>query len=397
MDISLDNKSSRLYVVDALRGFAMMAIILLHNIEHFDIYYFPDSLPEWMKIFDGRIWKIMFFLFSGKSYAIFALLFGFTFFIMLNNQAKKGFDFRGRFLWRLLLLFIFGLINSIFFMADILAIYALVGVSLVVVCKWSNKVVLFIAIFFLIQPLEWIKFIYMLFNPDYSIPDSLSHSYYLKLYPELIGSSFWELAKANLWYGRLSETLWAVNSGRIMQTFSLFMLGMLVGRKGLFIPSELYIRFWKRAMVVSVFASLALHFMKLSISHIIHQDIYKKELVTIIQSWSNFAQTIIMVSLFIILYQTKFFYHILKILEPYGRTSLTNYVTSSIIGSFLYYEYGLGLYRYAGSFYSLLIGIVIFTMQLAFCHLWLKYNKRGPLEGIWFRLTWIDIKSVKDL
>ena len=63
----MNSTKTRLHVVDALRGFAIVSIILLHNIEHFDFYYFPSILPGWMKILDKGIWKSLFFLFSGKS------------------------------------------------------------------------------------------------------------------------------------------------------------------------------------------------------------------------------------------------------------------------------------------------------------------------------------------
>ena len=42
------NKRNRLYVLDALRGFAIMAIMLLHNLEHFDYYFLPPNLSDWM-------------------------------------------------------------------------------------------------------------------------------------------------------------------------------------------------------------------------------------------------------------------------------------------------------------------------------------------------------------
>ena len=103
----MNTVSSRLHVVDALRGFAIVSIMLLHNIEHFDFYYEPAGLPSWMVSLDKGIWDTLFFLFGGKSYAIFALLFGLTFFIQSDNQKRKGRDFRGRFAWRLLLLFMF--------------------------------------------------------------------------------------------------------------------------------------------------------------------------------------------------------------------------------------------------------------------------------------------------
>ena len=93
----------RIEVVDALRGFAVMAIILLHNIEHFNLYNFPEATTDFMKALDKGVWDTLFFLFSGKAYAIFALLFGFSFFIQFDNQARKGKDFRLRFFWRLVL------------------------------------------------------------------------------------------------------------------------------------------------------------------------------------------------------------------------------------------------------------------------------------------------------
>ena len=89
----------RIEVVDALRGFAVMAIILLLNIEHFYLYNFPEATTDFMKALDKGVWDTLFFLFSGKAYAIFALLFGFSFFIQFDNQARKGKDFRLRFFW----------------------------------------------------------------------------------------------------------------------------------------------------------------------------------------------------------------------------------------------------------------------------------------------------------
>lgn len=51
------------------------------------------------------------FLLSGKMYAIFALLFGLSFFIQSDNQAQRGNDFSLRFAWRMVLLFGIGLVT----------------------------------------------------------------------------------------------------------------------------------------------------------------------------------------------------------------------------------------------------------------------------------------------
>ncbi len=54
--MSNNSASSRFYVVDALRGFAIVSIMLLHNIEHFDYYFKPKGLPEWMISLDKATW-----------------------------------------------------------------------------------------------------------------------------------------------------------------------------------------------------------------------------------------------------------------------------------------------------------------------------------------------------
>ena len=157
----------RIEVVDALRGFAVMAIILLHNIEHFNLYNFPEATTDFMKALDKGVWDTLFFLFSGKAYAIFALLFGFSFFIQFDNQARKGKDFRLRFFWRLVLLFFIGCFNASFFPGEILVLYSILGIVLIPVCKLSNKVVLAIAVVLMLQPMEWGKFMYALMHPEY--------------------------------------------------------------------------------------------------------------------------------------------------------------------------------------------------------------------------------------
>ena len=167
MEHGLLAKSPRIEVVDALRGFAVMAIMLLHNIEHFNFYDFPTASSAFMEAMDKGIWETLFFLFSGKAYAIFSLLFGFSFFIQYNNQAEKGKDFRLRFLWRLFLLFIIGCFNGAFFPGDILVLYSIIGVVLVLVCRWSDRAILIAAIILMLQPLELGKFFYAMINPDY--------------------------------------------------------------------------------------------------------------------------------------------------------------------------------------------------------------------------------------
>ena len=86
-------KTPRIELVDALRGFAVMAILLVHNVEHFIFPVYPTDSPEWLNVLDKGTFDAVFALFGGKAYAIFALLFGFTFYIQCENQRRKGKDF----------------------------------------------------------------------------------------------------------------------------------------------------------------------------------------------------------------------------------------------------------------------------------------------------------------
>ena len=163
------SKIPRIEVVDALRGFAVMAIILVHNLEHFIFPVYPTEQPAWLAVLNDGVFNVIFSLFAGKAYAIFALLFGFTFYIQCHNQTKKGKDFGYRFLWRLVLLLGFATLNAAFFPAgDVLLLFAVVGLVLFLVRKWSDKAILITAIILLIQPIEWYHYIMSLLNPAHA-------------------------------------------------------------------------------------------------------------------------------------------------------------------------------------------------------------------------------------
>jgi uncharacterized protein len=388
--MSLSQNPSRIEAVDALRGFAVLSIMLLHNIEHFDFYYLPETLPDWVKSLDSSVWKTLFFLFSGKSYAIFALLFGFSFFIQLKNQDDKGIDFRVRFLWRLFLLLILGIFNSIFYEGDILSFYAIFGLSLLLVSKWNNKAVLITAIILMLQPFEWAKLIYILNDPDYINPENPSNYYFEQSGEYLAGDSFLKLVKGNLLNGKMSVIHWTWENGRFFQAPALFMFGMLLGRKGLFIFSESNNKFWKTVLILSSILFIPLYFLNESLPELITREALLSRLNLILSSWSNFAFMTVLVSSFLLLYQKITVQHVLGKLAPFGRMSLTNYLTQSVMGSFIYYGYGLGLYEYTGATHCVLIGLGLFALQLTFCHWWLKNHKQGPFEYLWSRATWIE-------
>jgi uncharacterized protein len=386
------SKTPRIEVVDALRGFAIFSIMLLHNLEHFDYWYFPEQLPQWMKALDGKIWETMFFLFSGKSYAIFSLLFGLTFFIQFNNQQKKGNDFNGRFIWRMFLLLLFGIINSLFYEGDILTFYAIIGIVLVPVRHLSNTIVFVIALIFMVQPVELGKLVYILCNPDYVLPDKASNMYFAQIGQYLGGGTFIEAIKGNITNGKTAVVYWVWENGRVFQTAGLFMFGLILGRTNKFVSSDENHKFWSKTLVYSIVAFLVLNILKGAFPGIFKSEPLVVEAQLIVGLWANFAFMLIWVALIVVLFQKIAANKLLNVFSPMGRMSMSNYVMQSVIGAFVYYGFGFGLYKYTGATYSLVIGFCLFILQLLFCRWWLQKHKHGPLEYIWHKATWLGTK-----
>lgn len=384
----LINKNPRIEVVDALRGFAVMAIILVHNLEHFIFPVYPTDSPGWLNILDQGVFNGIFALFAGKAYAIFALLFGFTFYIQSNNQKKQGKDFGYRFLWRLVLLVGFATLNAAFFPAgDVLLLFVVVGLVLFLTRNWSDKAIIITAVIFLLQPVEWYHYIGYLINPAHQLPDLKVGEMYAEVAEYTKAGNFWDFILGNITLGQKASLLWAVNAGRFFQTAGLFLLGLYIGRKQLFVSSEKNLRFWVKTLIVSAIAFAPLYTLKELIMQ--NDTIIQQTAGTAFDMWQKLAFTLVLIASFILLYQSKKFNNAVGNLRFYGKMSLTNYITQSIIGAFIYFPFGLYLAPHCGYTVSLLIGFFTFLLQVRFCKWWLSKHKQGPLEHIWHKWTWI--------
>ena len=385
-------KIPRIELVDALRGFAVMAILLVHSLEHFIFPVYPDpaSQPGWLNALDQGVFSVTFTLFAGKAYAIFALLFGFTFYIQYTNQQARGKDFGYRFLWRLLLLAVFATINAAFFPAgDVLLLFCVVGIFLFLVRKWSDKAILITTIILLLQPVEWFHYVMSLFNSSYALPDLQVGAMYAEVAEYTKNGNLWEFFSKNVTLGQKASLLWAVGAGRFLQTAGLFMLGLLIGRKQLFISNERNLRFWIKALIVAAVLFAPLYQLKVELFDGNPNAFNKQTIGVIIDMWQKFAFTTVLVSSFVLLYQLPFFQRLTGNLRFYGKMSLTNYITQSIFGALIYFPIGLYLAPYCGYTISLLIGIAIFCLQVWCSKWWLKGHKQGPFESLWHKLTWL--------
>lgn len=382
--------SNRIHMVDALRGMAVMAILLVHCLEHYIYPVYPADPAPWLKAVDDATFGIVFTLFAGKAYAIFALLFGFTFFIQSHNQEVKGRDFGPRFLWRMVLLLGFATLNAAFFPAgDVLLLFAIVGVVLFIVRRWSNRALLWAALFFLLQPVEWYHIIASLIDSSHQLPDLKVDDMYNEVAEYTKAGNFWQFIWINITLGQKASLLWAVNAGRFMQTAGLFILGFYIGRRSFFTDSAANRRFWTLVLITAAIAFAPLHILQQMIATDYAAGTAGQMLAVIFDMWQKFAFTAVLVgSFYLLFYGTSFGAHT-SALRFYGRMSLTNYIGQSIIGALIFFPFALSLAPYCGYTLSLLIGVAVCALQVAFSRWWLRSHRQGPLESLWHRLTWL--------
>ena len=389
-------RKPRLQIVDAIRGFALFGILMIHSIEHFELYKWPEASGAFLAWTDDAIFKAVFFIFAGKAYSMFSIMFGFSFYIQMNNQAERGVDFRLRFVWRLIVLFVFGYLLALMYMGDVLTVFAVLGLPLVLMHKWSNKMLIWLCVILLIQVPTLYHIFLSVTNPEFVFQQDWS--IFGKAVETFAEGSFREVLKFNSYSGHVAKWTFTYNTGRYLQMIALFIIGILLGRTRFFKDIEK-----KSRTVVKIFAGSILGFLlTYPVKFILPLFKLNKTqnglFESLASSWSNLFFTAFLMSGFVLIYlfvKNKSKYNLLA---SYGRMSLTNYVLQPLLGVLIFYNYGLGMYKYFYVTYCLLYGILFFILQLLFCKYWFKKFYYGPLEWLWRAITFFDfgIKMKRD-
>ncbi|MBQ3536500.1 MAG: DUF418 domain-containing protein [Alistipes sp.] len=388
----------RISSIDALRGFSLIGIVLLHCMEHFDLTSYPEYASALMQKIDMGVYDVIRFFVQGKSYAIFSMLFGLSFFIQMDNQADKGVDFRLRFLWRMALLLVLGYVNGLMYMGEFFVVYAILGCVMVLLWRVPTKVLLVLALLLFLQIPEWVSLGKVLVG---GAPNERSEmaKYMSSLYVEcadvFTNGTFWDMIKFNLWKGQLAKCLWVVAVARYLQLIGLFIIGLLIGRAGIHRSEESLVKWSRRALpwalgVFAVFygASLLLPAFGL-------EGFALRQSRMLLRNYANLGQMIFYVAgLTLLYYKSKGWRSVLDKLAPVGRMSVTNYMMQSVFGVFIFYGFGLNL---ASATFSecAVAGVVICAVQILFSNWWMKHHYYGPVEWLWRTATWMKRVPLK--
>ena len=384
----------RINSIDALRGFALIGIMLLHCMERFDLTLAPVvESPFWQAI-DTAVYDSLYFLFSGKSYAMFSLLFGLSFFMQMESQAAKGFDFRGRFLWRLALLVLFGYINGLVYMGEFFMVYAVLGVFLIPLYKVPTRWLLVLCVLLFLQIPAVISFVSLLSDNVANEPTTAA-AYMGRLFERaadvFINGSLMDVLSFNTFDGQSAKCLWVFNNFRYLQLLGLFIAGMLIGRQGIHKSEEKMVKY-SRLFLPYCLAFWAVFYAVAFLLPVWGVDGFALRVgQTLFKTYGNLGQMMVYFCGFTLLYYRYKGQKVLDRIAPVGRMSVTNYMAQSIVGVSLFYGFGGNFAVEFNYLQSFLLGAAFCVIQIAYSNWWIKRFYYGPMEWLWRSLTWFQV------
>lgn len=398
MDVALAKKSNRIEVIDVLRGFTLLGIILVHFTEQ----YYAGQPPKVHENYGAHNLADMIVLgfigifISGKFFMIFSFLFGMSFFIQLDKSDDSP-AFLFRFAWRLIVLFIIGLVHHLHYRGDILTIYAVLGFGLLLCYKLPDKFLLVLALLLVVDTPAILQRTFDILLSNSASPFPIGDEKELEIYYSTLKSgSYLDMLRANF-YEFKSKFDFQILSGRLYITMGLFLLGLYAGRKKVFenIP------FFKKLIRLGLWMLLGCVVFAGLLALIIF--VAKVEMSQAVQfllggtvyDVFNIALAAIYVGLIVTAFQREKWHRRLMNFYEVGRMGLTSYLMQALIGTWLLFSYGLALLGNFGASVWAAISLMVFILQIIFSKWWLGRFQYGPVEWLWRSLTYFKVWPLK--
>jgi len=352
---------------------------------------------------DRTLQDLILFFVESKFFTLFSLLFGIGFAIQIQSAEKQGNAFLPRISRRMAGLLIFGLLHILLLWdGDILVIYAITGTLLILfrkttysrIRKWvvsllavPGALVLGILIYTLIARLS-ASGAETFAKSDASLAKEFANN---DATQKLLQNGFIEgIAERIHTYLELSPLLFS----RIPTVLAMFLIGLYLGRSNFIrqLPEKIEIlkkvRFWGLTVGFSLmfFIVAGTKFLPtVSALIAIIEDQYLAGPILCL----GYASA---VTLDFLKKPTRKIY---GYFAKAGRMALTNYLTQSLVLTFLAYGWGLGLALKLNGFQVLGISFLLYVAQVILSGLWLSKFKYGPFEWVWRCITYWKVLPIK--
>ncbi len=391
--------AERLPVLDVLRGFALMGILIM-NMPGFSYsgWHEADGSRYWPSLLDQRAELVRDALFSGKFNSLFSVLFGLGFTIQFARmQQASPLQADRIYLRRLFVLLLIGVVHAcVFWMGDVLHVYAVLGIVLLFGLRHaSDRTLMWVMAGCIVYPL-----LASLLRVAFVTPDFVAARVALMKGFAVSGDlaygtgSFLSTVRENsrimaFEYGDL-YALWGTFGWYVSMTLTM-LLGVLAGRRGWARRIPELMPQIRRLTWVMLIAGLALSSLATWIF-----DMNRTPGPSLIKTFAglcyNVSRPMVMifyVLLIVQLFQLPSWRGLFKPFEVAGRMPLTNYLMQTLICTTLFYGWGFGLWAKVGPAAGLALSVALFfCVQVPFSLWWLRTHKRGPMESLWARLTY---------
>ncbi|MGB2815846.1 MAG: DUF418 domain-containing protein [Burkholderiaceae bacterium] len=371
--------------IDALRGFALLGILLV-NIQSFA---WGGTNPAGYLTADATALDRALFFFTVafvnmKFLPLFAMLFGVGFSLLLNKLRALTAAPHAVFRRRMLFLFVFGMLHGAFFyFGDITQMYALAGLVLLLYdergmasLRWT-LVVWWIGAIGSTVLLTWVMAgpvadpmeIVAELEANFAV---FTQGSYLEQLPTRI-SLFLDIVLANVIGLPLAVAL--------------MLTGMLAHRSGWL--ADRTAGAWRAAIVIGLAIGLpsALAYGVLLYVEADRSGLGAYSAIAAVPGTFGVALSFAYAALFF----TRASPRLTAWLAPAGRMPLTNYLLQSVAMGALLSGWGLALAPRLPYAETALLAVAIFIVQVELSRWWLRRWKQGPLEQVWRRWTYADM------
>jgi uncharacterized protein len=427
-------EAQRVRLLDALRGVALLGILLM-NIPGFAMpNYFSESFRSDPTNVNFWVSAVISIFFEGKMRALFGMIFGAGVLLFVMNKEKSGKSAAWLFYRRMFWLILFGLIHAhlILWIGDILYLYGFCGM--------------------LVYPLRRIKPIYLAMGvPLVAVFDFTSTTLFYQYirnhriaYVEARGAedrnetlteaqqdalSQWREIEKTLIPNREDarentekmksdyatvashlrplalrmETLFMPLM--VWDSLALMLLGVALYQWG-FLSGQWSNRAYAVTMAIGYGIGLPL-VMYSFYYRFVHNpnleatlarlEVVPIEWVGLIYPFQRILLVMAHVAALILLYKSGFMHWLFRRLEAVGQMAFTNYIMHSVICTLFFFGYGLNYYAELQYYQIYFVVFAIWVVQLIVSPLWLRFFLFGPLEWMWRSLTYWKVQPMRRL
>ena len=418
-------ETQRIKLIDALRGVALLGILLM-NIPAFSMpNYFSESFKSDPTNVNFWVSAVISVVFEGKMRALFGMIFGAGVVLFVSKKEQSGKSVTGLFYRRMLWLVLFGLIHAhlILWIGDILYLYGFCGM-LVYLCRKVKPIYLVMAVplvagldfaggtvFYQYIRAKRLAYVEARDLVAQNLPLTETQTAALKQWRELEKDLIpnREDVKENTRkmksdYATVASYIrplaWKVETIllpiEIWDSLALMFLGLALYQWG-FLTGEWSDRDYGRVVAIGygIGLPLAIYMFYDSYLHSPNLEAMLRRLELVPIDWGRLIypfQRIFLVlahvALLVLLYKSRYAPMLFRSLEAVGQMAFTNYIMQSVICTLFFFGYGLNYFAELEYYQIYFVAFAIWVVQLVISPLWLRFFRFGPLEWAWRSLTY---------